>query len=84
MARPGIPSWTSPPTTNLEQRSSPWTIPCSSRSALSQATPTVHPGSSGTSWKGGPPANARSRMIVQLYKPRHLPKEPEWQLGSAP
>jgi hypothetical protein len=26
--------------------------------------------------EGGPPANARSRTIVQLYKPQHLPKEP--------
>jgi hypothetical protein len=44
-------------------------------------------GPSGIQWnllEGGPPANARSRTIVQLYEPRHLPKELRWRLGSAP
>jgi hypothetical protein len=36
-------------------------------------------GPSGIQWnllEGGPPANTRSQMIIQLYKPWHLPKEP--------
>jgi hypothetical protein len=44
-------------------------------------------GPSGIQWnllEGGPLANARSQMIVQLYKPWHLPKEPQWQFGSIP
>jgi hypothetical protein len=44
-------------------------------------------GPSGIQWnllEGEPPANARSQTIVQLYKPRHLPREPRWWLGSAP